>query len=113
MISVNQISERYDLHIETIRYRSDKLKIPFKKNEIRFYTKEQVDLIVNYQKQKHISKKRGYNKNKVDIIDMYLNAKCNNCTHIGDTLNLRWHYVNRVINEWLENDKTITVISDL
>lgn len=108
-----EISKKYFLTRSTIIYRAKKSNINSEPKKKRIYTDEEVNSIVNYQNKKHISKQRGYNKNKIDIIEMYLNSKYNSCTYIADSLNLSWHYVSRIINEWLENDNTITVISDL
>lgn len=108
-----EIGEKYFLSRSTIRYRANALNIKSEAKRKRYFTEDEVYKIVKYQNKKHISKARGFKANKIDIIEMYLNSKINTCTYISEKLNVSWHYVSRVITEWLENEHTITVISKL
>ena len=108
-----EISRKYPISRQSIQYRAKMLGIKSTKRVTRFFTPEEVDKIVNYTYKKHNIDTRAFHENKIQIIEMYLNSKNNSCTQIADTLNLSWHYVSRVVNEWLENDKTITVASKI
>ena len=108
-----EITQKYPISRQAIQYRAKMLGIKSTKRFTRYFTEDEIDAIVNYEYKKHNIDTRAFHENKIQIIEMYLNSKNNSCTQIADTLNLSWHYVSRVVNEWLKNDKTITVASKL
>jgi len=106
------ISERYNLSQETIRWRTNQVGLRTQKGKRKYYTEDEVEKVVNYQR-KNYSNFRFKNKNKIDIIETYLKDTNNSMLKIAERLNLKHAYVNTVVNEWFENDKTITVMSKL
>ena len=108
-----EISRKYPISRQSIQYRAKMLGIKSTKRVTRFFTPEEVDKIVNYEYKKHNIDTRAYHKNKIQIIELYLSSKNNSCKEIATALNLKYDYVSRVVNEWFENDKTITVASEI
>lgn len=108
-----EISRKYPISRQSIQYRAKMLGIKSTKGVRRIFTPEEVDKIVNYTYKKHNIDTRAFHENKIQIIEMYLSSKNNSCKEIATALNINWHYVSIVVNEWLKNDKTITVASKI
>jgi len=54
-----------------------------------------------------------FSPKKIRVIDFYLTHKNNNCVEIASMMGVSYWFVNYAVNEWFENDKTITVASKL
>ena len=108
-----EISRKYPISRQSIQYRAKVLGIKSTPKTRRFFTEDEIKAIVNYEYRKHAIDLRAIHENKIQIIEIQLSSKNNSCTQIADTLNVSWHYVSRVVNEWLKNDKTITIASKL
>lgn len=107
-----EISATYHLSQQTIQWRTKAVGLRTQKGKRKHYTEEEVKKVVYYEKKPYLNT-RFTNKNKIQIIEMYLKNTDNIQVKIAEELNLNDHYINRVINEWIENDKTITVKSKL
>lgn len=105
------ISIIYNLSQQTIQWRTKDVGLRTEKGKRKYYTPEEIDKVVNY-KRKNYSNFRFTNKNKIEVIEIYLKNIDNSVINIAEQLNLKHGYINRVINEYLEN-KTITVMSKL
>lgn len=108
-----EITQKYPISRQAIQYRAKMLGIKSTKRFTRYFTEDEIDAIVNYEYKKHNIDTRAYHENKIQIIEMYLSSKNNSCKEIATALNLKYDYVSRVVNEWLKNDKTITVASKI
>ena len=108
-----EITQKYPISRQAIQYRAVILGIKSTKRFTRYFTPEEVDKIVNYTYKKHNIDTRAFHENKIQIIEMYLSSKNNSCKEIATALNLKYDYVSRVVDEWLKNDKTITVASKI
>ena len=108
-----EITQKYPISRQAIQYRAVILGIKSTKRFTRYFTEDEIDAIVNYKYKKHNIDTRAYHENKIQIIEMYLSSKNNSCKEIATALNLKYDYVSRVVNEWFENDKTITVASKI
>ena len=108
-----EITQKYPISRQAIQYRAVILGIKSTKRFTRYFTEDEVDAIVNYTYKKHNIDTRAFHENKIQIIEMYLSSKNNSCKEIATALNLKYDYVSRVVNEWLKNDKTITVASKI
>ena len=108
-----EITQKYPISRQAIQYRAVILGIKSTKRFTRYFTEAEIDAIVNYEYKKHNIDTRAFHENKIQIIEMYLSSKNNSCKEIATALNLKYDYVSRVVNEWLKNDKTITVASKI
>ena len=108
-----EITQKYPISRQAIQYRAVILGIKSTKRFTRYFTEDEIDAIVNYEYKKHNIDTRAFHENKIQIIEMYLSSKNNSCKEIATALNLKYDYVSRVVNEWLKNDKTITVASKI
>ena len=107
-----EISKKYYLTRSTIQHRTAKLGLITEPKKNKYYTDEEVEQVVNFLKKPYLNT-RFTNKNKIEIIDLFLTLKDNSCPNIAEYLGLNWSYVSEVVNEWIENDKTIIVASKL
>lgn len=108
-----EISNKYPISRQSIQYRAKMLGIKSKPKVKRYFEPEEIEQILNYEYKKHVIDLRSLHKNKIEIIELYLSSKNNSCSQIAKALNLKYTYVSNVVNEWLNNDKTITVASKL
>lgn len=107
------ISNTYNLTKGTIMYRAKKIGIKVKPKTKKIFTEEDVEKIINYQYCPRPINIKSYQKNKIDIIELYLLIDNNTSAYIASLLSLKKHYVSKVITEYLTNQNTITVISNL
>lgn len=112
-MTANDISNRYNLTRGTIMYRAKKIGIKVKPKTKKIFTEEEVEEIINYQYCPRPINIKSYQKNKIDIIELYLLIDNNTSTYIASLLNLKSHYVSKIINEYLTNQNSITVASKL
>jgi hypothetical protein len=62
---------------------------------------------------KELHQKFKFSPKKIMIIDFFLTHKNNSSVEISEKMGVPVWHVNKVINEWLDNDKTITVASKI
>lgn len=116
--TTKDLSKLTNLAISTINKRARDLGIINKQGEKKLFDKEQVEQIVNYKPKRTIYKKNlhekmKYNKKKISIIDFFLTHKNNSAVEIAEKMGIPIWHVNKTINEWIENEQTITVASKL
>ena len=100
-----ELSNALGLSYQTIWNRENNLGILNKR-----YSDPRVEQIINYKKKR---KAIQNNKNKISIINFFINNFENSAKIIAEKMSLNEQYVNRVINEWLDNDKYILVDSKI
>lgn len=100
-----ELCDALGLSYQTIWNREKNLGILNKR-----YSDPRVDQIINYKKKKKVAKN---NKNKISIINFFINNFENSAKIIAKKMSLNEQYVNKVINEWLNNDKCILVDSKI
>lgn len=54
-----------------------------------------------------------FSPKKIAIIDFYLTHHNNNAVEIAEKMGVSYWFVSNTINEWFDNDKTITIASKL
>lgn len=99
-----ELSQAIGLSYQTIWNRENKLGILNKR-----YSDERVNKIINYKKMRVFR----HNKNKISIINFFLNNVENNASLIAEKMSLKESYVHKIINEWVDNDKCILVDSKI
>jgi len=107
-----EISKKYYLTRPTIQHRTQKLGLRTEAKKKKYYTDEEVEQVVNFKKKPYLNA-RFTNKNKIEVIDLFLTLKDNSSPNIADKLGLKWNYVSEVINEYLNNNNTIIVASKI
>lgn len=105
----DEISRNNYISRGSVNYRAKKIGIKSIPRVKKYFDKEEVEQILNYKPKKHIIDLRSLRENKIEIIELYLSCKNNSCSQIAKSLNLKYPYVSNVINEWLNNNKIITV----
>lgn len=99
-----ELSQKIGLSYQTIWNRESKLGILNKE-----YTKDRVEKIISYKKKRITIQK----SNKINIIDFFLTHANNTANQIAQEMSLKESYVNKVLNEWVDNDKHIFVDSKI
>jgi len=99
-----ELSKKLGISYQTIWNRENKLKILNKP-----YTNDRVNKIINYRKLRVVRHK----KDKVNIIDFFLHNFENTARQIAEKMSLKESYVNKIINEYINNDRCILVDSKI
>lgn len=113
-MTIQQISKKINLNEATVRKRLKKLNL-FVNVPGFIYSVETV-LSVSYRK--HFFIKRPYipsknSHNKLKVLELYLTNPDNRVNTIAKSLNFTYNFCDKAINEYLTNNKTITVESKI
>ena len=111
-----EVSNIYNLDIGTVKYRVKRLDItPIKVDTERgyFYTKNQIDLILNFTPRRNPTlKKNLYGKNKIEIVEFFKTNKSNATKTISEKFNVETKVVERALSEYLK-DRTVIIESKM
>lgn len=99
-----ELSQKLGISYQTVYNRENKLGILNKP-----YNNDRVNKIINYKKKRVVIQKH----NKINIIDFFLTHSDNSYRIIAAKMDLKESYVNKVLTEWIDNDKHIFVDSKI
>lgn len=109
--NIAQASRKLRLNKMTIYSRSKKLKVGKKINNRIVFT--ELELLKIQKNKPIVAKKIKNNRYKISIIDFYLIHSHNTQPEIAQRLGIPVHVVNATINEWINNERCITVNSKI
>lgn len=113
-MTIPQIAKKLEIDPSTVRQRLKKIGMYVPVSGY-VYSSEAI-LSVSYRK--HFYIKRPYipsktSHNKIIVIDLYLYSSDNRIDTIRKALNFSYSFCDKAINEYLTNNKTITVESKI
>jgi transcriptional antiterminator len=84
-----------------------------KKGKIVYLDREEYDAVVGFSKKEGLKNYNSafYSRKKIYIIEYFLSNKKNSAINIANQFDLTEHFVNRVLNEYFENNCEILVRS--
>ena len=116
LYTLQDISEVLKICPRAVAYRMKALGLnkDGKKGKIVYLDREEYDAVVGFSKKEN---RRDYNSNfysrkKIYIIEYFLSNKKNSAINIANQFDLTEHFVNRVLNEYFENNCEILVRSN-
>lgn len=114
-MTIPQMAERLDINPKTIRERLTRKNL-FVKNYNHNYSEEDFKKI-SYNKYCEIKKRcylvKKHTEKKILVIEYYQQNENNTAPKIAKELNLKLHFCEKAITEYLSNNKTITVESKI
>lgn len=113
-MTTSEVAKKNNLSESTILYRGRKIGIIYQAKKKHFYTDEEIEKIVQYKRKDYLSRIAN-SKNKIPVIDAFLELKQNSVPDIFTYLNekLTKEYISNTISEYLKNNKIITVQSKM
>lgn len=114
LYKLSEVAKMFDCSYNQVLIMIDSLKIKPIKQGTKKLSKSQITRLKTYTpKGKDIRKYKKYSNKKINVIDFYLTHPNNNAHLIAIKLSLDYRFVSDTISEWLENNRTITVVSKL
>lgn len=114
LYKISEVAKMFDTSYNQILKMIEVLKINPIKQGTKKISKSQITRLKTYVPNgKDIRNYKKYSNKKINVIDFYLTHPNNNTHLIAIKLSLDYRFVSDTITEWLENNRTITVVSKL
>jgi Holliday junction resolvase len=117
LYTLQDLSDMLKIHPRSVAYRMKVLGIEktSKKGSVIYLDNDECDAILNFKKRVSTSNydSNFYSRGKIYIIEYFLREKNNSAVDIAKHFNTSEHFVNRVLNEYFENNCQILVRSSI
>lgn len=112
-MTTQQVATKLNLTESVINYRCRKLNIDNFVGKKRVFNDYQISKIKKIRSKQRIKEDRKFSKEKIHIVDFFIQCKNKNLVEISSKMGLNYTFVSNTISEYLKNNKTITVQSKM